>query len=813
MMHDSTPGRFQQMIRTATRQKRLACVSLIAICWMAFTSVSRGELSEGVPAELGMRADVLERIDAVVEQGIQAQKMPGCVVIVGRQGKIALRRAYGFRSLEPERIPMTVDTVFDLASLTKPIATATSVMRLWELGHLRLGDRVSAHLPEFAGNGKEEITVLQLLTHQAGLTPDNELQDYQHGRAEAWKRITQLSLVHPPGERFVYSDVGFIVLGELVERLTGKGLDQFARDEIFIPMGMHDTMFRPTEELKNRAAVTEQREGRWMQGEVHDPRAYLMEGVAGHAGLFSTADDLSLYAQTMLNGGRWNNRPVLSPLTVQRMTEDVSIIEDHRTTWRGLGWDKRSGYSSNRGENWTPSAFGHGGFTGTVIWIDPELDLFVIFLSNRVHPRGEGSVNPLAGTIGTIAATAITDLQATSDPADDTHMSSPAGLTEPHSHAVLPDVLTGLDVLARTNFELLRGQRIGLITNHTGVDRKGTTNIRLLREANHVDLRAIFSPEHGIAGTFDQPKVADERDAITGLTVFSLYGDSRKPTANQLAEIDTLVFDIQDIGCRFYTYLSTMSLALEAAAEQGKRFIVLDRPNPINGMAAEGPLLDAGKESFVGYHTIPIRHGMTAGELARMLVAEKGWQVDLVVVPVENWRRALMFDETGLPWVNPSPNMRSVNQAILYPGVGLLETTNLSVGRGTDTPFELFGAPWLDSQVVVRKLYALSLPGVRFTPRRFTPSSSTFAGESCHGVQIAISDRGQVRPCELGFAIASVLKQQHADQWQISDYGRLLGNDHVFAALQSGTSLEEIWRLSRSDGEAFLKRRQPFLLY
>src|SRR5581483_2880797 len=291
-------------------------------------------------------------------------------------------------------------------------------------------------------------------------------------------------------------------------------------------------------------------------------------------------------------------------------------------------------------------------------------------------------------------------------------------------------VSTGIDVLQRGGFVPLRGRRVGLITNHTGLNREGHATADLLHAAPNLQLAALFGPEHGIRGALDE-HVPDMKDEATGLPVYSLYGARNRPTAEQLAGLDTLVFDIQDIGTRFYTYISTLGLTLEEAAKHGLRYVVLDRPNPLGGLEVEGPLADADQLSFTAYHRLPIRHGMTVGELARLFNAEKKLGADLQVILVEGWRRADFWDATNLTWVNPSPNMRSLTEALLYPGIGLLETTNISVGRGTDTPFEIFGAPWLDGRRLAAALNAREAPGVRFVPVRFTPKSSVYAGQAC----------------------------------------------------------------------------------
>lgn len=778
----------------------VACTDRVVAEPQAAESPSRNPAHLPVvqPEEVGFNAERLQYLEPIVQEGLDEKKMPGCVIAFGRGGKLAWLKAYGHRQLEPSRIPMTTDTVFDMASITKPVATATSVMILVERGQVRLRNRFSSYFPDFAANGKKEITVTQLLTHHGGLIPDNAVGDYDHGREEAWRRILNLETYVEPGSKFVYTDVGFIALAELVREQTGQNIHEFSQANLFQPLGMTETGYLPAEPLRERAATTQEREGRWMRGEVHDPRAYRLGGVAGHAGLFSTAEDLAIYAEMMLRGGEYRGKRILSPAMVKQMTSAYDVSGNVR----GLGWDKQSVYSSNRGETFSASAFGHGGFTGTVLWIDPELDLFFIFLSNRVHPDGKGSVNSLAGRIATVIAGAI-----------ETPSAPRSGDLEDHSAAVESEVSTGLDQLVATDFEPLAGQRIGLIANHTSIDAAGRHAVELMHASEAVNLTALFSPEHGFAGKLDVSNIEDSSDDTTGLKVFSLYGKSRKPTAMQLEEVDTLVFDIQDIGARFYTYISTMGMALEAAAEHGKRFVVLDRPNPINGVDVDGPVLDEGKESFVGYHALPVRHGMTVGELARMFVKERKLEVQLEVIQVEGWKRKQFLDATGLRWVNPSPNMRNLNQALLYPGIGLLETTNLSVGRGTDTPFEVIGAPWIEARLLARKLNESGLSGVRFVPYEFSPSSSVHEGAACGGVQILITDRSRVSPLDVGFEIATTLRQLYPDDWKHERYGRLLGDEQVLKGVASGWSREEIRALYIGELQEFQQRRTEFLLY
>jgi len=374
-------------------------------------------------------------------------------------------------------------------------------------------------------------------------------------------------------------------------------------------------------------------------------------------------------------------------------------------------------------------------------------------------------------------------------------------------------VLTGIDVLERDQFRQLSGARIGLLTNHTGITRDGRSSIRLLNNAANVEVVRLFSPEHSLSGKLDIEIIGDSLDASSGIPVVSLYGKVRRPTAEMLQDIDTIVFDIQDIGTRFYTYISTMGNAMIAAADNGVRFVVLDRPNPINGIDVAGPVLDDGLQSFVGFHTIAVRHGMTVGEIALMLKAELKLDLDLQVIKMHGWQRTQFFDDTGLTWINPSPNMRSLTEALLYPGIGLLETTNLSVGRGTATPFEVFGAPWLDGERLAKKLTALDLPGVTFNAIEFTPDASKFAGETCGGIRITISDRARFEPLTTGFAVARQLRLDYTAAWETDRYLRLLGNAAALDALLNGKTVADIKNAYKAGLDKFITRRAAFLLY
>jgi uncharacterized protein YbbC (DUF1343 family) len=787
------------------------------------------------PSSAGMSAERLAQMDSIIKKAIEHHDTPGAVVLVGRHGKVVWRKAYGSRALEPAPEPMTTDTIFDLASLTKVVATATSIMIMVERGLIRLSDPVTTYIPEL--KGKERITIDLLLTHRSGYAPDFDLSENWSGYDEAMKRLYREPLRREPGERFAYSDINYIALGEVIRRVSGQTLDEFARQNIYEPLKMSQTRFRPAPDLAPKIAPTEKlsatmrhlggrddnpanNSDHWLRGEVHDPTAYRMGGVAGHAGLFSTADDLAVFCQMILNGGEYAGVRVLSPMAVAAMTRPRAVGPDGQA--RGLGWDIATNYSSNRGDLFPLGSFGHTGFTGTSIWIDPASDTFVIFLSNRVHPNGKGDVGPLRGRIASIVASSILDETAKSANessarfanlllVDLARISNPRGAAETSS-PVDAEVLTGIDVLEQNGIEELRGMQVGLVTNHTGLDRLGRPTIDVLNTAPGVKLVALFAPEHGIRGLADE-KVSDTKDERTGLPVYSLYGETRRPAQEQLKALNAIVYDIQDVGTRFYTYMATLGYVMEEASKAHLPVYVLDRPNPIGGLQVEGPIADADKLSFTAYHRIPVRHGMTIGELARLFNDERKLGCDLRVIKMQNYRRTMWFDATGLKWVNPSPNMRSLAEATLYPGLGLLETTNLSVGRGTDTPFEVAGAPYIDGRRLARYLNELRLAGVRFVPVEFTPSASVFKGEHCGGVNILVVDRAVFRPVATGVEIAAALHNLYPRDWKVDGFARLIANSDAFERLKRGEKPEEIVRAWLTSLETFQLSRTKALLY
>jgi uncharacterized protein YbbC (DUF1343 family) len=788
----------------AVRAAVVALLSLVACASAPRRTIERApaaapavrEIVAAVPnGDAGAPAAVVEgdavvdsrfaAVDAAILAAIDAGKMPGCVLMVGRHDEVLLRKAYGSRSLLPSRSPMTLDTVFDLASLTKPLATSTSIMILAERGKIDLHAPASRYVPELAR--LPAFTIEQLLTHTSGLPAATPISDYAlatlDDHSATMKKLGESlegKLKAQPGERFLYSDVGFIVLEEIVRRRAGRSLATFAKEEVFMPLGMVDTGYLPGPELRERAAPTEQRNGSFMQGDVHDPRAWAMGGVAGHAGVFSTADDLSRYARAMLGHGALDGKRIVSEKTF----DDWTARRDTSSGGRALGWDKDSRFATHRSTLLSPRAFGHGGFTGTVMWIDPGKDLYEVFLSNRVHPDGKGAVNPLVAELATLAIDAS-------------------------------ETKTGIDVLRAESFERLKGAHIGLVTNASARAKDGTSTLDLLRAASPstLTLSAIFSPEHGIQAAAEG-KIAD--GTYHGVPVYSLYGDRASPTATLLDGIDTLVFDLQDAGARFYTYASTMKLAMKVASERGLRFVVLDRPNPIGGTEVAGPVLERALDkggSFVNHHALPVRHGMTMGELARMFADDGQLDLRLDVVRMQGWERRQYFDHTGLTWTSPSPNLRSVEEVVLYPAVGLLESTNLSVGRGTETPFEVLGAPYIDGEALARNVNSRGIPGLAVEEVTFTPKASPHMGKTCHGLRLRVSDRARFEPVRAAVTIALALQELHATDWDVDHVDRMLQSKAALDAIKAGRSADAVVATWSAGLAAFKTKRERFLLY
>jgi uncharacterized protein YbbC (DUF1343 family) len=727
--------------------------------------------------------DVEARIDGAVLSAIARRQVPGAVVAIGRRDGLVFLRAYGARATDPAREPNDVDTIYDLASVTKAVATATSIAILESRGVLAFDDPVARFLPAFAAHGKAGVTIRQLLTHTSGLPAVDPLSAYEGAtREESIARILALAPDHPPGQAAVYSDLGFIVLGEVVAAASGVPLDRFVEDEILTPLAMRSSCYRCDASLLPRIAPTERAERRGgvlIRGDVHDPRAFRLGGVSGNAGLFASAPDLARFAQMMLRGGELDGAHILPAVTT-------------------LGWMTRTdaeqrAFRAAHGAAMSTSSFGHSGWTGTWLRIDPELDAFAIVLSNDVHPDAHGDVRPLSAAVESIVA-------------------------ESASRFLPPpaiDVLAGIDVELRDGLPHLDGARVVLVTHDAARARDGRRTLDVLASSPGVSLVRVLAPEHGIASD-REGAVRDGVDARTSLPVLGLFGPTRTPTDAMLEGADTIVIDLVDVGVRFYTYASTMHQVLVAAAARPSlRVVLLDRPDPLGGAIVEGPALDADAITFINHHALPLRHGMTLGELARLLDAELalGLGERLVVVRAEGWQRAATALDVAARWAPPSPNLPDAETALLYPAVALLEGADVSVGRGTGEPFRVVGAPWMDADRVLASLMGEQLPGVAFERADFTPRSATHARHLCHGVRVRLIDRALYRASRTGLAIVRAAMAAHADHVELDRVLPLLGSRRVLDALARTEPLAGVMALADEDAAAFAERRAPFLLY
>ncbi|MGE0325914.1 MAG: exo-beta-N-acetylmuramidase NamZ domain-containing protein [Polyangiaceae bacterium] len=728
-------------------------------------------------AALRLPFEQLSALEQSIQRSIDRGEITGAVVELGRHDGVLARRALGRVQASPATWYLP-ETRFDLASLTKPFTALTCLLVMQDQG-VRLDARVAQYLPEFAARGKGQITIRDLLLHQSGLPAANPLSDL---RGDAAAQRAHILGIAPSGKRgdFVYSDVNFMVLGLLVEQLGGSSLDQVMQTKLLKPLGLERTGFRrpsaqlgdaeffaPTEVASLIPTDPTSTKGR-LQGVVHDPRARALDGVAGHAGLFSTTGDLGELARALLS-----HTPPLS----EAVTQPMLVPQRFGKKVRGLGWELRAS---------DPRVFGHYGFTGTSLWIDPARDGYVVVLTSRLYPDGKGTADPLRGAIHRMAHAAYAaDLGAHSEP------------------------VVGADVLRLDGFATLKGRKVLLLTNEAARLRDGRTTIELLRDAPNVELVALLSPEHGIDGRHSG-LVKNAVDRFTGLPVRSLYADpSLEVEAKQLAGGDTIVFDLQDVGVRFYTYFSTLHSLLRAAAKTRQRVVILDRPNPLGGEMVAGPLVDDRKPSFVHHARLPLVHGLTAGEFARYVVHTEKLDVQLEVIKLRDWRREMQLSATQ-SWAPPSPNLRTRNAVLLYPLLGPFETTSLSVGRGTDTPFEVIGAPFVDPAALLTELG--ELPGLELKSVTFVPRGSTQRGKACKGLAIRVRDASQFDATTSLLRLADALLKLYpqVNALRLDD---LLANRATLDALRRGEPPDAIQQLWRKELDGYREQRGKILLY
>jgi uncharacterized protein YbbC (DUF1343 family)/CubicO group peptidase (beta-lactamase class C family) len=736
------------------------------------------------PETMGIDPHKLEAIDRTVHQAMERHEIPGAVVGLSIQDKVVFRKAYGYRSLFPKK-PMLPTTIFDLASLTKPLATGLLALKMMEKGIWTLEEPVSKSWPAFACHGKDSVTIKDLLLHVSGLPVVNRWQDFLQPRATWEAKLACTKLNHAPQTTFSYSDLGYIVLGIAIEKRLGKSLDQAAQELIFKPAELPSLQFFPNN--KNRLsqqetpgltfATTEKVEQQWLSGRVHDPRARAMGGVAGHAGLFGQVDDLLLLFQSLLitTNGRTG---VFQSQTVRSMFQEQSAA-GHARSWLfdRSSWQTNSKVSPEK--SWV-----HTGFTGTAVWIDPIQNITLVVLTNRLHPDGKGNANPVREKIKSIVTQALRS-------------------REP--------VRAGIDVLKEQQYSMLAHKKIALVTHLAAQTLSGTSSLDELRKVPTLKVSALFVPEHGLDAKQNGALASGSK--VEHIPVFPLYGKQLRPTKEQLKGIDTLVFDLQAVGTRFFTYVTTLGYLLEASATYSIPMVILDRPNPQGGRHVWGPLLAKDETSFTGYHPMPVVYGMTIGELGKFLNAERKIHADLTVVPLRNWLRGESWASTQRVWPTPSPNLPNERAAFLYPGLALLEFTNVSVGRGTALPFEQMGAPFINAKEVRSALQkAPEAYGVSIETVDFTPVSGTYAKQQCHGVRLAVSDP-RWDPVAFGLRLAYVLQELYPTAWKSGNLSTLLANRKLVAAIKQKVPLATLKSAWQPESDAFAKKRMKYLLY
>ncbi|MBX3169476.1 MAG: serine hydrolase [Candidatus Eremiobacteraeota bacterium] len=729
-----------------------------------------------------LRAGSEELIENLIERAITEHKLPGAVVLVGHRGRIVYRRAFGQRALEPAREAMTVDTIFDLSSLTKVLATATSIMLLSERGQLLLSDPLGKFVPHLQDPLARSITLEQLLTHTSGYPAQLDLSKPWQGREGAYEELQKQILLDQPGSRYRYSDINYIALGFVVEKVAEQDLASFTHDQLWVPLGVAETTrFCPPESL-TPIAPTEWRDGKMLRGGVHGLQAARMGGIAGNGGLFSRADDLARYCQMILDGGRWHGRQILGSNTLARMVRPVVVSETGAS--RGLGWDLDSRLAVSRGDFFPRGSFGHTGYAGSSIWIDPGSQTYVIFLSNMVHPRGQGDVRELRARLFSLVAASLED----ADPQ--------AWSRGEEEYAARLQV----------GLQLFRNQRAAL-NSQPGLDSPPVQNgLEVLGERNFAELRG---KRNGLLG----PPSTLKRLRAAGLEVVALQSP---PTTPQLEQVQQLVIDLAAPGTRFDPQLVELRNWLLVAAPIRLPVLLLDHPCWLGGEHLEGPVANGrpGRApDAVWMPMLPTQPAMTLGELAGWLNQESQLGVRLQVVPARGWKRSARLEEIGQVLESTVSGLDNLTTLLLYPALGPLEETNLSVGRGTERPYGWVGAPWIDSLQLAGMLNHQGVPGMRFAAHQRRPRSHAFAGQVCGGVDLLLVDRSQVHSQRVGLEIGCALRRLYPQQWRWSDWSSSFQESATIRALQRSPrppEIEAAWQPALAE---FRKRRQPYLLY
>ena len=721
-------------------------------------------------------ADVPHIRDALVD-AVTRSKSPGAVAYVGNFDETFFQGAYGDRQIVPQTLPATVQTIYDLASLTKVVATTSAAMRLKEDGVIDLDQPIVEFLPVPAFKG---ITFRHLLTHTAGLAPGFAYYRQHTSVTEMVQHFSLTAVKEPPGLHRVYSDIGFMILGLVLEFAAKAPLQNICHKHIFEPLEMNWTRFNPPEMWEQQCAATELCHWRHyvVRGVVHDENAFAVGGVSGHAGLFSTVDDLATFCRALLSG------KVVSESTLDEMT---TLGQFPGYPWQGIGWLLDPWLSDAQGALPTRRAIGHTGWTGTSIWMDRDSGLFSIELGNTCHPSRRHRHNR---EFRQVFYTAL------------------AEKFYPKKCAAH----TGLDRVVREKFRPLLNKRIALLTNSAAVDMLGRPILDVLALEPAVNVHLLYSPEHGLKG---QAEAGAKVGSVQGTTpVISLYGDRKAPSGAELEEIDLFVVDLPDVGSRYYTYMATMKNCLEACARHRKPVLILDRPNPLGGVILEGPVATK-TDSLVCCAPIPVRHGMTLGELATFFAAHMHRKPHVNVSLVDGWPRALQFPDCSLPWVPPSPNMPTPETALVYVGMCLIEGTNLNEGRGTKSPFTIFGAPWMDSKKVIDSLSTEAMLGCRLEAETYTPvsipgkaSSPRYQDQRFNGIRLTVENREIIRPFTLALALIQAVRTLHPQHFQWGPtFDVLAGSDRLRRELEAGKSALDIVSACEDDLARFDKKR------